>query len=486
MLTNLSRENTSQKDIVKDLVSKKDNKEIFKLDSIASVRTWDYSLPTLVKEGRFTARMPWTTSTIFTNEFFRKFPLFKNIDLSNIAIYGGFVVDELLGLNPHDIDLAIISDKIDAVSRIMKLVNDIKASLIKDNETMYELDLKQKKDVSRKSKDPVEYKFHDLSALSLRRFKNVYTLVVPSIRIPIQIIDKSNSSLTELFSNIDIGCSAVAYYENEIQFSALARFCFESLAFPVSGEEKSQESVQRIQKYFDKGFDVILPNLDLEKIPKRNLKFGIAEVIDLPYLNIFYKSASKNKLEVPNLVPTKQGEKSDGAYDASNRNQNLHKGVIIHKNVTAIVKNRTDDFICEGSSENIYDAFSKYPIITERMITNVYETAKKTCWNHGKLDIKKLDEYISSKNLSAALKTIFLEYKSKEENDNLFDDRYDEHISNTINDLFNRQTEETINAMEEFQRKIKNNEIEEKIKCISQRSRECTPKEWYGEYYKDI
>jgi hypothetical protein len=85
--------------------------KLFKLQDIAPVRIWDYKAPTLVQGSRFTNRVPWTQSEDFANKFFASYPLLKEIDLTNLAISGGAVIDHLLERNPKDIDIFVIIEK---------------------------------------------------------------------------------------------------------------------------------------------------------------------------------------------------------------------------------------------------------------------------------------------------------------------------------------------------------------------------------------
>lgn len=476
---------SSQRDAVKCLVKESRDSTLYKLDSIASVRNWDYSLPTLVQKGRFTARMPWTTSKTFTNELFRKYPLFKDIDLSGLAIYGGFVADEILGLHPNDIDMAVVSETGNAVDRIKKLVDDIQVTLKKDNERLYELDLEQKRKKV-PAKDKIDIVFHDLAQLNLRRYKDVYTFTVPSLSHPIQIVDKRYSNLQELLSNSDLACTSVAYYEGEILFSAEGRFSFENLAVPVHGTDRSPEFVQRLQKYFTKGFDIILPNLDMEKIPKRNLKFDLSEVIDLPFANIIYSELNKNKICTSQLKPVKQNERTVNIHANYNRGSAL-TATGIHHNITCLIRNKFDDFICEGTGDKIYDAFSDHPVITDRMITNVYETVKTNLLGEDALNISVLDKYFSNKNVADVFQRISADFrKTDESSQEQLEEDHKTFIEEEMSQLVSQQTEETILLNQKFQAQMKDNKVPKSTSSITERSATVTPQEWYGQYYTDI
>jgi hypothetical protein len=69
---------------------------------------------------------------------------------------------------------------------------------------------------------------------------------------------------------------------------------------PVASEMK------RAIQYFDKGFDLILPVLDMKKLPRRNLDFGLPEVLDLPKLTVAYESVEGNKIPADWLPVSKE------------------------------------------------------------------------------------------------------------------------------------------------------------------------------------
>jgi hypothetical protein len=103
----------------------------------------------------------------------------------------------------------------------------------------------------------------------------------------IQITCKAFTSLAQRLQVTDIDATAVGFYQGRVSFSTLAKFSFENLAVVVDVQKMGVQYVVRLIKYFERGFDVIMPNLDLAKVRQTNFKFGLFEVVDLPYLNVF-------------------------------------------------------------------------------------------------------------------------------------------------------------------------------------------------------
>ena len=98
--------------------------------------------------------------------------------------------------------------------------------------------------------------------------------------------------------------------------SSLAKFCVENSCFIVE-PCISTAYPERILKYFDKGLDVILPDLDINKVPVKYFKYSLKEVLELPYCNVVLdgKQANKlfvNHLKIPDTMPTVVGDILEG------------------------------------------------------------------------------------------------------------------------------------------------------------------------------
>jgi hypothetical protein len=61
------------------------------------------------------------------------------------------------------------------------------------------------------------------------------------------------------------------------------------------------DSVSILKKYFDKGFDIVLPQLDMSKIPDRNFRFGVQEVLDLPQMTVILDNIQEKRILVDEI-----------------------------------------------------------------------------------------------------------------------------------------------------------------------------------------
>ena len=60
------------------------------------------------------------------------------------------------------------------------------------------------------------------------------------------------------------------------------------MAIRVNENILSIKYFRKLIRYFDKGFNLILKNLDITKMSKRALKYDLIDFIELPYLLIKY------------------------------------------------------------------------------------------------------------------------------------------------------------------------------------------------------
>ncbi|KAF0698790.1 Aste57867_10613 [Aphanomyces stellatus] len=87
---------------------------VYTLASISSVRKWDYSLPTLTKDKRFTERKPRTSSSSFKSAFHERYHNLKEINLDYLALMGGAVLSLLLtdAFTSNYLDFFVVTDRV--------------------------------------------------------------------------------------------------------------------------------------------------------------------------------------------------------------------------------------------------------------------------------------------------------------------------------------------------------------------------------------
>merc|ERR1712127_1015372 len=134
----------------------------------------------------------------------------------------------------------------------------------------------------------------------------------------------------------------------------------ESLAFVVNTNNVAKNYLDRVGKYFGKGFDLIFADLDMEKLPTRMLEFGMYEMIDMPYLQIQFNKIEGNKI-MGYTTPTPSKaciELEDGDNKLGYAN-GPNVGSLIHNNIQNLARKEFEKFTFIGEGELYNQAFDK-------------------------------------------------------------------------------------------------------------------------------
>lgn len=460
---------------------------LYNFADLQSVRTWNYEKPTLVMAGRYTHRSPWQEAGTYWKKFGETYPIFQSVDLEGLAIFGGSIVDMLLNKPPKDIDLAFFDDRGTAkdqgqalAERVNKFVTDIYTVINKHN-----AELNRKKDQGIPidgSTSSYKYTPINIEDLLVTRYKNVYEIKVPCpllCSVPIQISHCTN--LNKLLTQIDISCSAIAYYKGEIVMPERAKNSLESLAIEINPCDKSSRYLERVKRYFDKGFDVILPDLDVSKLHKRNLEFHMAEVLDMPYFRASYNGIRGNKIETLNceLTNITSSDTCSGLEGYVGR----HDGTVpelIHKNIRHLVHGDLDQFTYIGQGETYRQAFLPDVLITERMLTNSYETVSKKLFNSQALNICKIEQYFTCRKINDILRELIIDFAGQRGGKDVYVSKaFDDHVKKYLEQLLAEQIEEAKRMILKLRGTGSLAINMTRVNVVP-----CSKQEWYGTYLK--
>lgn len=560
---------------------------LYTLSDIATTREWNYELPTLTQKGRFTFRQSWNSSDEFQATLFGAFPIFRHIDLSNIAMMGGAVFSLLHSENFHshsvkDIDLFLCGDIfteegsdeaivaraesfIDGVFSYLEYAakeqahqNSKAAGLpirrISRRDHIFDRDRERSRSrdrspifpvppgVGRSGRNPAaqdpesEYKSIYTSLVnqfSATRNGSVITFNIPLVSCPVQLVLAPNTSLQRLLQRVDLDCTAIAWYNNTLCFNAFSKFCYENACFIV-GNMKGRQFEDRILKYFNKGMDVILPYLDLTKIPSKNLKYGIQEVIDLNQMAVVYSEVAGCKIYTSDIIPTvplgssneeeeEQGNNDSGAgpsvvragYTATRSMNRKNNGTIIHENIIHLNHGRRECFQYYGEGKFIKDVLLSIPKMTDRMITNTFETVKDRLSQNGNnrsfrgssflannsngLEISTLESYFTVRKTSEIVSDIvvnkLLEKEAKMASSEptygrsskpltLYTEQYSHFLASYYAQLVALQIRETNAKLDELKQEYQSHP--ERFRIVASTTFDATTfdlQKWYGNYF---
>jgi len=430
--------------------------KLYNLSDLCSVRTYNYEHPTFTSPNRFTPREQWSENATFWENFSKHRHLSKDpysinettqfflpkIDLTGLAIFGGSLTDTLLtNLTPADIDFAFFCDEGDAefqgqalADRVKKFVDDCIAWMKSENTRI----LEKIEDGNKNYSKEMMYNLKESDELMVTRYRNCYSIKIPCCHIPIQIIHVKN--LDSLLDNIDLDPTRMCFYKNELVMAESCKNAIESLAFTVDTTNAAKNYLDRVAKYFDKGFDLIFPDLDIEKLPTRMLEFDMYEILDLPYFQFQFNKIEGNKIMGVNPHASKactELEEGDNKLNYSSNNA----GSLIHNNIKNLARKEFEKFTFIGEGELYNQAFDKDVTITERMLTNTFSTAKGKIWSSDELNLSELELYLPYKPVEDLVKVLVNEFiESRAGKKKIFEaEAYGEYVEKKLKGMIAEQ-----------------------------------------------
>ncbi len=259
----------------------KGKEDLFTLSSLNLNDSWDYSFPTLVQnenvflKGKL-SRFGSSFNKIFLEKFGYLNPLY--LDFSNMLIAGGCIGSFLIDEKINDIDIFIYGlDRESADKKVLYILQKIIECV------NYVEHLKNKN-----KNNELPY--------TIKRNQNCVTITINNQVI--QIIFRLYKSVSEILHGFDIGSSAVGYDGNDVYFTSLSKFSYEKRCNVIDTTRRSTTYENRLIKYFQRGFEIILIGLDLSKVPMHNINYydDYHEFLDLPYFAFTFRNIVGNKL----------------------------------------------------------------------------------------------------------------------------------------------------------------------------------------------
>jgi hypothetical protein len=388
--------------------------DLWLLKDINFNNDWDYSLPTIYSNRQFDKKSDIVKDIedfkiLYNTEFSR---YMSEVDYNNILIAGGAPTSILLQEKwGNDIDIFIYGLTVQAAKdKVKTLIQQIyKSNRLylstqhsKDNKNNGEDSGKKKK---KNNKNPIND--DELKGMLLKeeeddysiRNKYAITLVVGTKKI--QIILRLYKSISEILHGFDLGSSAVGYDGNQLYFTTLGRFSYEYFANIVDPSRRSTTYERRLMKYYGRGFDIILPYLDINKLSTSYLKYGMGEVAELPYFTFTYNQVRGNKIKIGRVI------RNSKLIDNSDYQQeDLDEYAIFYINLRNIAKN-DDNYYYFNRRDNL-NILTNPPYISAGRVIDYYDKLADRIYSDSKFDAKIFNMYFSIELLPQVLTDIFL------------------------------------------------------------------------------
>ena len=295
--------------------------DLHTLNKIESGKSLDYDTPTLVSPNFDYNNTVNLVSDIkeFKTLFYKKYKFLKNIDMDNLLIAGGSVSNIINkgSYNDSDVDFFVYGLDVDKANWrvekwIIDIINGLKTKKKKSRTT--KKSKSKKKDYSSDDQEEVDddednannENDNDITVdCTFIRNKNTIVILVNGIKV--QIIFRLYKTISEILHGFDLGSSAVGFDGKEVYMTTLGKFCHEHVCNIVDVSRKSPSYEARLEKYFDRGFNIVLPYLDKNLLRTEYFKYKMYELCALPYFVFSYSDILETKSwSLSSIIHTKK------------------------------------------------------------------------------------------------------------------------------------------------------------------------------------
>ena len=295
--------------------------------------SYEFDVPT-INNSLYTKSIGITTNDDFNMIVNYRYPFLQKINFDNIIIAGGFCRSILLKQKVKDIDFFFYGlNNDDYVNRLKILLHELTTSVYEHyRELDNELEIKYGENAIKHNikimamfkpqfnvfeliciKDPTniindtfnintlsKYVQFDNDLTKCTEYNEYYDIsMIHRFQF---ILSKFNTKL-DVLQRFDLDPSKVCYDGKNVHMTHKSHFAYKYMANIIYEKEYSNMYDSRISKYFSYGFSIVLPLLDIKKIPEprkhivlNNLKFNIIK-IDKTNIIVEHKSNLEENLK---------------------------------------------------------------------------------------------------------------------------------------------------------------------------------------------
>lgn len=401
--------------------------DLYTLDEVDPTKSWNFSRPTLITPEIMENNKSFTSNTqsVYAT-LYERVPFLRDVLLDNIIIAGGYVSSCLLetknnyAAEEKDIDMFVygLSQK-DAANRVKQLVTNLVEA--------YRAMIKSQKESSRA--DVNRYHSYPYAHFSPKQVYVVRSPRVINVHIgdkwKFQIILRLYNTMSEVLHGFDLGSCAVGLADQKVWFTSLSRFCYENRVNIFDGARRSTTYEYRLAKYFNRGFAIVLPQLDISKLPRKNLKWGKTEIAEMPYWTFSYTKISDNRIWVSEFLALGKDkvdeilsrDVSDSADGVSKRRHKVSDyGDVDEDGYASFYANlrtllwegpSTGEFYCYGEGDYYQRAFDTTPYISEKGVLRHYDQMRSGIWKDGEFRFRTIENWFPLTTLQEVAAELF-------------------------------------------------------------------------------
>jgi len=366
--------------------------------------SWDYALPTLAKPNRNMeqALQPLVLETrieMFREALEERVPVLRGLKWDHLLLAGGFVGNVLRREKwSSDLDMFVWGLTPAAASaRVAEFIADLFAAqqALADKAAREE----KKQSSQRKAKS---------ATFSVRAVRTPHTLsLILDNRTKIQIVFRLYRTKSEILHGFDLGSSAVGYDGTTVWFTSLGKFAYECGCNIVDPSRRSTTYEKRLNKYFQRGFEVVLPDLDLTTVRQQYLPYRQNEMLLLPYLPVVYNEVQGNRITVRDLPhPTVKHSSGETTSD-HDYGDDLNQYGAFYVNVCNVVKG--SDYLyhymewSHATADDARQVLLSPPYLSRRSLVQFYDALPEQILHRGRFNYTRLFQCLNGPGASADL-----------------------------------------------------------------------------------
>jgi len=250
-------------EVIKTLLEDEEHKKLYRIEEIRR-KELKHNFPYIDSE-----KITWKLCTFenISKKFFSIFPKFVGMNFSNMLIAGGCICDLIMNRENviHDIDIFIygLSSEL-AEKKVYEIIN----WFCQFNKTIYCI---------------FKENYVCFTTTTIKQINDEYITLKD---VKIQIIFKLYNSILDILYSFDIGASSIGFDGKDIYLSPLGLFAYENGYNIVSIRHENLSMKYRYLKYLQKGFGIILPNLNINS---NTNYFHLPNFIDVSRINNLLK-----------------------------------------------------------------------------------------------------------------------------------------------------------------------------------------------------
>lgn len=431
---------------------------LFDLDDVGTTRSWAYDEATLCKPGRYTARSPMTSAT-FRKVFFEAFPALESMRWDNVCVRGGAVLDVCLGAPVKDLDLfffglpdaaavlaragEVLRFLLDAERAVVEAINVARtgghrARSYGDPKTVFPYGPSGQTNL---------HSVHEPLRVDIKAVRSgaVVTLRLGAVRVPVQLVLCAFPSLAAVAAGADMAVTGALFTGERVLMDADAKWALENMAIRVA--DGRFPAARRLDKYFNKGFDIVLPRLDARRVPQGYLPLGLVDAVVTPHMSFSYTAVHGNKIALSAFLLGAEGGSGGGGKDAQGKKppaaaagargyaesgggggkdagdggggpssrdvimQNLallaaYTGELAQAAAAGAAPPPVPSFAVFAEADFVLDVLKSWPHLTPRQVENTYAGLEADMCRDGRLALSVYEAFVTAVPLRAVLADI--------------------------------------------------------------------------------